>query len=48
MNSRLSPAGEGLHAHQTLGSEHLHRIGPAFWGLAERLDSQPLEAPTSG
>jgi hypothetical protein len=48
MNSRLSPATEGLHAHQTLGSEHVHRIGPALWALAERLDLQLLEAPTSG
>jgi hypothetical protein len=48
MNSRLSPAAEGLHAHQTLWIEHLHRIGRAFWGLAGRLALQLLEAPTSG
>jgi hypothetical protein len=27
--------------------EHVHRIGRAFWGLAGRLESQLLEAPTS-
>jgi hypothetical protein len=47
VNSRLSPAAEGLHAHQTLWIEHVHRIGRAYWGLAGRLESQLLEAPTS-
>jgi hypothetical protein len=48
MNSRLSPAAEGLHAHQTQRIEHVHRIRRAFWLLAGRLDLQLPEAPTSG